>query len=225
MSEKDWPKRSPDSHLAAAAASGEAACIASTWPEPRWAHWLAVETVTMEEAAALSINKEPGARRAVGEVNEASAVHWMIPEHTWPEGRRRLLALRQYFQRKRITLSELQQFIESMPSAERWTVPHQLEQRRVAQSAPPKRYEATRDYFVQTYGRLWPGIGNRVAQDKFLRSRALTRHGWFDVRIVVEYGVGLHKLPSRCLRELDENGLAPLPTGDATADMVRLLTM
>ena len=103
-------------------ATGNAALLAATWPEPHWPRWLSDDCVTLEHAAALSINKEPGQDRAVVEAGDACAVHWVIPSHTFPEARRRLTMLREHFPASGFRLADLAAFA----SERGWSVPQQI---------------------------------------------------------------------------------------------------
>ncbi len=163
------PKPSALGVAVAGKAAGDAAMIAATWPEPNWSHWLAADHVTLEEAAALTINKEPGQDRAFVEAGKASAVRWVIPSHTFPEAYRRLTILRERFPASGVRLSELAAYALE----KRWFVPEQISRLFVpttdtTETRQAARYQACIDAGLalpnNDYARLPVGVGEVAAR-------------------------------------------------------------
>ncbi len=169
----------PLSLAVAAKATSDAALIAATWPEPDWARWLNVESLTVEQAAALSTGKEPGQRRALVEAQGLKAVQWVYPAYTFPEGYRRFWALLERFPDRRVTPAELAAFT----STQRWTVPDQIS-RLAATRAETKEQRQARRYQMcvdagltmptNDYGRLPRGIG------ALARAEGITRQAFAE---------------------------------------------
>ena len=113
---------------------------------PNWMHWLAVKSLTLEDAVSISLNCQPTIQREVretyksqGAASDSTSVKWLITPHCIEDDQDRLHLTRQYFDAghellpayaeegksgKRVRLSDFVRFAVAMG----WEIPARLAQ-------------------------------------------------------------------------------------------------